>query len=55
MSQIFEAPVSMCVKNTPLRAVCYGFAILWPSCVQAGKNVAIFAILHVKLMFSANI
>ena len=54
-SQIFEAPLGMYITNTPLRPVSQGFAILWPSCVPAGKNVAIFAILPVELMFRANI
>ena len=54
-SQIIQAPLGMRVVSTSVRAVSLGFAILWPSCVQVGKNAAIFAILPVKLTCRANI
>ena len=54
-SQIIQAPLGMRITNTSLRAVSSGFAVLWPSCVQVGKNAAIFAILPVKLTCRANI
>ena len=46
-SQIIQAPLGMRITNTSLRAVSSGFAVLWPSCVQVGKNAAIFAILPI--------